>query len=120
MQYRSDGLHVAPDFEVCVLDLVKIDAAWKAVDDVYLPPGGVLGSHFPQGVIDHHKKRYDAVARTVAEECIHMPVICLDEDGDLRIVDGRHRIAVCRDAGLGRIQVVVPAHQQLIILERFT
>ncbi len=74
--------------------VARIDKAWRATGKDYLPRG-------------HRETRQRS--RAWRGELVAMPVV-LFENGSLRFLDGRHRFAAVRDAGLRRVPIATAEH----------
>lgn len=96
------------------VDLAKLDVSWRR-DDGYVGVNGV-GSNMPG--------RYDMVpewlARFVREKRpVFMPMVGLNDEGDIAFSDGRHRVAWLRDHGAGVLPIAVPREEAAKIEARF-
>lgn len=84
-----------------VVSTAKLDASWAKDSGFYIPANG--GGAEIGGRRDGFKS-FLATGATVEPS-----TVCLDEQGEVSFVDGRHRFSVLRD--MGARQVVVAIHK---------
>lgn len=92
----------AGDRVTVVVDAARLDAAWRRDPDFYVPPGGREEDR------QKYANNVAFVARARREGlAIEQPRITVDADGAASFIDGRHRFAALRDAGVESVPVSV-------------
>lgn len=94
-----------------IIDPAKLDQAWKK-ESHYLPADG-------RGVSEKMGGRKEFRHFLETGEAVESSRLALGLDGSVDFVDGRHRFAVLRDAGIDKMAVSVPKHQINQFRERF-
>lgn len=67
---------------------------------------------------DFHPVRYDKVKEALARGVIDMPRIDCDEEGEVSVGDGRHRIVALHKLGIDSIRVVIPVEREDYIVSK--
>ncbi len=95
---------VAERMPTVQVDVAALDAAWQRDPSRYIPPGGRPD--------DADRARYERMREFIARARrvgipIEQPQITVDATDGVTFLDGRHRFAVLRDLGAGRLPVSV-------------
>jgi predicted double-glycine peptidase len=101
-----------PDEVMVQVDPARLDVAFAKDADYYLPPGVAAPSERPGG-----RAGVEDFLRT--GKPLQAPRASLDANGALSFIDGRHRFAVLRDAGVDQVGVMVPVEQVALFRQAF-
>ena len=93
-----------------MIDVAKLDASFAKDREFYVGPqgaGGISG-------------RYERFGNWLNNgEAVGMPEVCLNDNGEVAFINGRHRFAWMRDHGVKKLPVAVPAEDAKAIQSKF-
>jgi hypothetical protein len=105
---------IGGDYVTVVVDVSRVDAAWKA-QDTYIGQGGTgaaIGGRYENFQAFLARARTDGTA-------IEQPRAGLDMNGVITLGDGRHRFAVFRDEGQTMLPITVPKEEARKIRRKY-